>query len=490
MDELKKSVHDRIGENTKFALPERVVRHNGNLLRQECEPQRRWVKVDPYVLDAYVFERPEDETAARQFDRIVATFDEKIFSSQERCRAGRWKIPYFCGVQGDVSVIPRKISDKDPIEERGLYKLVIAIIARMCRLSGGLLVNLHEEKRGAGPFPKPDTDGVVELYPWMHPPGESADDYYRRLFGSLISKDGDSILTYLGVPGRGVFVRAGKRNAVQCIGNNWYFLFSVLEYYNDHSSEQLITRALAETLHYWQRAGKKGAGKKARKQVTRKQFVEKATHWADWHTREVDNTLKEQAEKIELLRTELARYQRSYHDLHGIRAAMQDREARKKLVDSLPGQWRRIRINEHVASLNIVSDGIHVTMRPIAIEHDGHTYPMGRFIIRISKVGVLSVWNEDRLHPKGVPHPHINGEGTPCMGNATSAVDRAASEHRYADAVEYTIRWLVDGYEEKLALHKIQEWPCEEVRDGKTISCVTLDAIDIGEVEVIGEEIA
>lgn len=489
MNEDAQVILDAIGPDQRFAVPERIIRpYIGLFPHTGIVPKRQWVKVDPYVLDAYVFERcAPDGFRAGFIAETFGAFGAKLFSVRETCRAGNRRIPLFCGDQGDVVLIPRK-ADNRTLAGHHPYPRILEAVRRLSRLSGGLNISLHEENRGAGPHPKPDEDGVINIYPWMHPPGESGDDYRSRLFKKFISKDGQGILTYDGVPGRGTFVSDGKHDAVQCIGSNWYLLFSVVEFYNIHTTEDIFVRAMAATLHAWQKMARQPGKRRVERTMTKKAFLETAVDWANWQAASIDAELRKQEEKMKQLRRELAQLERQHFDLAGIRRDIQERDVLKKLIESFPAQWRRIRANERVESVRLVKDGIHVRTQSINIEHDGRTYPLGRFVIRISKDGVLTVWNEDRLHPDGVPHPHIDGEGTPCMGNATSAVDRAAAEHRYADAVEFTIRWLAEGYEEKLALHRIGEWPYDEHReDGSTVTCFDLSAYDVGEVSMTEE---
>ena len=64
------------------------------------------------------------------------------------------------------------------------------------------------------------------------------------------------------------------------------------------------------------------------------------------------------------------------------------------------------------------------------------------------------------MHPRGVPHPHISAWNGPCFGNLGETIDDAVAEYRHADAFEYILDWLADGYAPDLIVfEKIDEWP-------------------------------
>ena len=193
--------------------------------------------------------------------------------------------------------------------------------------------------------------------------------------------------------------------------------------------------------------------------LNRKSFVSSVTDWLNGQRFMLENDLREGERNIEIARREIAKREFECSNLRLIVESLKDSKGLQKIMDALPTEWRRIRGNPHVAGVALVGKGIHLTTKPVSISSNGTLYSVGRFVIRISKSGAFFIWNLDRLHPEGVPHPHISREGTPCLGNASSAIHSAFAEYRYADGVDYLLKWLTEGYEEKLALHKATEWP-------------------------------
>lgn len=463
-----------------FALPARVAEpHRAQLAERGIASENRIVRIDPYALDVCLFRGRDREDALRMRTDVAAVVGEGAFSEMVVARWGMRKVPYFCGKSGAVTVVPkpeeksesdaprggprRRVKPKDAEDlDQKSYQKVREVLDRFSKFSGGIDIAFHIEDRFEVTPPPPDREGAIHIYPWTHPPGISGEHFVRRFFGLLIDKDGASILTYEGVPGRGELVTDGETNIVQMIGNNWYLLFSVIEYYNRHTTIRIFEQALAAALRRYEALGRGARPRDAASPLTRKRFVKTTENWVQRILQSTEEMLKEDEKKIANLRQELAMRERSYASFQRVADDLKSGERTRAIIASLPVQWRRIRKNPRVEKLSLVGDGIQMTTTPITIAHGELRYPLGRFAVYINERGVLSVWNLDRLHPKGIPHPHINRDGTPCFGNATSAISSAVAEHRYADAVDYVTRWLADGYEEKLALHKITEWPAEK----------------------------
>ncbi len=124
-------------------------------------------------------------------------------------------------------------------------------------------------------------------------------------------------------------------------------------------------------------------------------------------------------------------------------------------------EFKTLRSNKLLKVVGILKGGLQVVTHPIVYQHEGKRYRLGTYVIRISKVGQVSVWAESTSHPSGCPHPHIGLSGNPCFGNISIAIDRAAIEHRIVDTIDLVLRWLTEGYDPKLADTPITEWPEE-----------------------------
>ena len=127
-------------------------------------------------------------------------------------------------------------------------------------------------------------------------------------------------------------------------------------------------------------------------------------------------------------------------------------------IARLPSDLERIRKLPQVEHVTCVDGGLHVHTREIVIAHEGTSYSVGSFILRVGKNGGIAIWPKRTTHPEGIPHPHIAKDGGPCYGNATDAITKAAADFRIADVVQYVLTWLQHGYTPGLAEHKLAEW--------------------------------
>lgn len=464
---------------TSFAVPAAVVApHLSKIEACGISSCRRIISVDHYKLDAFVFEGADADTATALLMDVMCILGKDAFDSRfiEVCRAGRRQMPYFCGVQGTITIVPmpaeKAEKDIDDVEEeegmgdpqdreRYYYRRMRTILERMSRLAGGVAVTLHPEDRKHTYLPLPDVPGAINLYTWGVPPGDADDYYLLRAFEKLIDKDGKGLLTWRGVPGRGELVGDGKHDLVQMLGSNWYVLYPFFEFANSHTTEFIMERTLGVALARWQALNRGARRRHGAQPLSREQFATRVGVWVAAVPVILDQEIQRLRNEIESKRRELASIERRQADLIRTRRAIDTDGAVRVIAESLPEQWQRIRANRHVHTLEMVGKGVHVTTKPIVLEREGMRYPVGRFVLRFNEKGVLTIWGLDAFHPKGIPHPHINIAGHPCFGNASAAIEMAIAEHRYADAVDYLTRWLADGYEEALALHPITEWPAE-----------------------------
>lgn len=454
----------------RFALPARLIRpHVGALCEVGIMPEWRKLRVEPYQVDAALFTGKDRDHAENMLGNTFAILGPGPLIKREESRLGRWKIPFFCGVTGEISIVPVCENGEEEQKETAdddlggpIYREIRGRLEYLSRLAGGLNISFHQERKEAAHPPPPDRDGHLNIYPWTYPPGISENFYPRKLFGRYVSKEAAGILTFKGAPGRGEFASDGKHDVVQMVGNNWYLLHCVVEYFNVLTTMEVFDHTLAAALRRWQdlKAGARPANKLL--PMSRRTFNVVAGAWVNAVPENVEKALQKMDQELERMRRELAFKERERSDLGLMYETLKDGRKIQELIGTLGEQHGRIISHPSVVSLEMVGDGLQVTTVPLTIEHAGKRYSVGRFAIYINKVGMLSVWNLDRLHPNGVPHPHISRSGSPCMGNASMAIKDAMTQHRYADAIEYLVRWLADGYEDELATHKITEWPLDD----------------------------
>ncbi|MDO8492956.1 MAG: hypothetical protein Q7S19_00170 [bacterium] len=463
-----------------FALPALVAEpHTQEFTKKGIPFKRRTVRVGPYELDAYIFQCANVAEARMTFIDVllIVGIGQAPYPNVINAKNAKWgnrTVPYVGIKTGNIRIIPlsEKEDDKKTIEEAP-YSSIRIILENFSRLAGGLDIDFYAEKRDIGRPPLPDKPNLINIFPWSYSPGYSKSKYLRRAFDlQLDTKEGNGVLTFSGTPGRGEFVGDGENDLAQIVGNNWYFLFCVVEFFNSLTSLKILDNALAVTLRRYQalQGGAKPSDKMLR--LNRKRFVDVTTKWISTVSGGIDREVQKIQQEIEDLRMTLAINERECFNLQRLSKTVSNALPKDELFRSLKGQWRRIRSNPYVSELSLAEDMIRVTTIGADITNAGNTHQLGRFAFAIHRNGDFYIWSLDRFHPEGVPHPHINKEGTPCFGNAGTAIKDAIKEHRYADGIGYFTRWLFEGYEDQTALHKIAEWPIKVILDEGGVPCI------------------
>lgn len=96
---------------------------------------------------------------------------------------------------------------------------------------------------------------------------------------------------------------------------------------------------------------------------------------------------------------------------------------------------------------------------PIDIHWNGMTYDLGSFELRIPVVeGSLLIHqrNTERI-VEGYPHPHINSQGVPCLGNIAITVGELLGEGRYGQLVILLLEFL-RSYNEDNPYLRLERW--------------------------------
>ncbi|MDO8521437.1 MAG: hypothetical protein Q7S52_04940 [bacterium] len=456
-----------LGKVKMFALPAKIVLAHSERFRELGIMYReRSIRVGLYTPAACLFRAKEGEALSSLVFRVSGIVGQASLASTVLARFGTHNVVYFCGKTGNITIVPssESVEDKKRVESAP-YTLIEPLLVELSGFAGGYDIEFFAEDRHTKKPPLPDRTNLLRIYPWNSPPGGVETEYVSRIFDFLVAKDGTAVLTFEGVPGRGEFVSDGKNNVVQKIGNNWYLLFSVCEFFNDHTTLQILERVLAEILKRIQSIECKTRTVQSAtarcKNFGRKQFLDKTTAWAGDVLGFIQEKIAKDWGEIGRIEESLAEQKRALTNLRRMEADLKDGAHAKRVLDSLPVQWKRIRKDKRIESVSTIGEGIHVVTHPITILEAGCRFPLGTFTLRFNKSGALHIWCNDRLHPEGFPHPHINSDGTPCFGNAASAIRDAVAQQRYDDAIDYVLVWLVNGYDGKLALRKISEWPRE-----------------------------
>ncbi len=443
-----------------FAVPAYIVEPKlDELKKNKRRPRLVAARVNDYVFDAYVFRpRPDlgyDHELGFSVDTIMIGvslgFKFKDDFDVETCTVGDKLVPLFTRV-GQAVIHP----DKDATEiTRRAIAAYQPLLCRFARLTG-LVPHVHLEG-GEIWSPLPETPGEAHIFPNARPPGEARTRFVYAVDDIPVYDNGREVVAHEPAAGRGLTLGDTAGTLVQTIGNNIYLLLPTLSNFDPQTSPKVFEYLL--TLGWEGCKRHQIRPPEANRPARRKDFVATTKDWLETGQGLLAKDLANVNGNIEQAQRWLAELQRSKRDIEDHLRAYKEAPFVREKMAQLPREYRLIKKHPDVAMVAIVSEGIHVETKPLHIEHEGRTYAIGWFIIRIGRKGPVSVWCEFPLHPKGVPHPHIAKDGGPCFGNATQAIIQAGADHRYYDVVSMVLRWLRYGYTPQLAAAKIEEWP-------------------------------
>ncbi len=110
-----------------------------------------------------------------------------------------------------------------------------------------------------------------------------------------------------------------------------------------------------------------------------------------------------------------------------------------------------------LSGVSYTPGSLKVITNPIAIDYEGMEYEMGQYLI-IIEFGApeLRIRN---LYSSAMefPHPHVNTDGVPCLGNLAPGINKLLTESDYLGLVEVLLQFL-NSYNEDNPYLKIEHW--------------------------------
>ena len=136
------------------------------------------------------------------------------------------------------------------------------------------------------------------------------------------------------------------------------------------------------------------------------------------------------------------------------------------------------------ASINVETDGSTIAVTsPVTIKYDNHSFPLGRYEIKIKTKGDIIIEALD-THPNAeYPHPHVGLGGVPCLGNISADLPKMLGSMRIAEALQVLYEFLSNynlgnSYEKISHFDPTGEYqdeddnPCEDCDDSCTSYCI------------------
>lgn len=183
--------------------------------------------------------------------------------------------------------------------------------------------------------------------------------------------------------------------------------------------------------------------------------------------------LTQRQEQVYLRDTLLVEIREKYQMLEELDTQLQVAGATHSALDRqirFPSKFRKDLRREYAAleriaqtsleSLSVHREALHVTTLPIVIEWEGTEYDFGRFEFTINARRASEDINFRALEPQtmdGYPHPHIDTNGIPCLGNIGRDLREALKARDFAGVITLLLAFL-HSYNEANPYVEITRW--------------------------------
>ena len=122
-------------------------------------------------------------------------------------------------------------------------------------------------------------------------------------------------------------------------------------------------------------------------------------------------------------------------------------------------EYETLLATDHVKEVSVVDKTIHIFTDDIKIEYNGNTFNMGRFKIDIFTDGSdsgVKIFNLTKPQ-NGFQHPHIQKNGTCCLGNISDGVVKLLADYQYVILAQLLISYL-QTYNSESAYVRLSNW--------------------------------
>ncbi|MBI2633592.1 MAG: hypothetical protein HYW78_04400 [Parcubacteria group bacterium] len=127
-------------------------------------------------------------------------------------------------------------------------------------------------------------------------------------------------------------------------------------------------------------------------------------------------------------------------------------EYEKRFAD----EYEKLLTVPHIRTVDIKNGVLIAYTDTITIEYDGKIYTIGEFRIEIKLNGSIKI---DNLTNKrdGYNHPHVSGEGNPCLGNIAESIAKLIARYEFSFAMQLLVQYL-ETYNNGSPVHQISYW--------------------------------
>ena len=169
-----------------------------------------------------------------------------------------------------------------------------------------------------------------------------------------------------------------------------------------------------------------------------------------------------------------------------------DLQAAERLVRGLPHtvvrrEMPRLQELTELGTFEDVSLGADGVVKAVTgevfIRHNGHTFPMGRYEIALNPDSTVRIQALDEHPNADYPHPHVDSNGRPCLGNIAGEVSRLLARFRIGEALHLLHAFLgeynayapfetIGHFDPDGEYEDEDDTPCENCDERRTPHCI------------------
>lgn len=414
------------------------------------------IGTEELILPVVLFTHPN----AKQIEEELQTPESGL-----ECRIGDTCFDFICIKPGTSAMAPpvpgTRTDEKLDRTQHLLQPVFVEYLRIVAEVIGGIGITLHDPSPSGFYEPIRCDDNELHVHLYTLPSGIPQMTHPETLFGLNVEVKGLVWPQLRPTPRRGVALSDGDHDVVQVVGNNIYILHNpyLMWELGDITLLKLFGKAVTLGLQWWLDGNETITPEIPLSSETLRTeceaFLKRQVTAHEARIAKTLATIAKLQEDMLIHRRNLVIQQHTHRILYGAthnHQGMMDRlVADAEVIVAHPLVERAIITPDH---------GFEVKTKLITIVENGVTHKIGRFGICLGIDPSITIWCEESFHPKGVPHPHISPWAGHCFGNVGDPITEAIAEYRYADAVEYILRWLTEGYTPELVLYnKVEEWP-------------------------------
>ncbi len=297
---------------------------------------------------------------------------------------------------------------------------------------------------------------------WPATPAEPEGRQVRRILGRDWSKSVSVLQPSL----QGVVIKDEDGTPIaQVINNSIYVLVDRLPPDGPSDQESLADEAITRLLHEAVAASQARAGDDEVQAMLwrdslnehRQRYVEQCLRRVHRQRSDLEKKVRECDEAIASASQEMSRQIRERRSVRTELQRLIDQELKSE-EERLAKEFDALCASKSILSLEFSGRELCVYTRTVHIDWQGKRYRIGRFLLRLSEDGRISIANlSNTAQGTAMHHPHVSDPQRPCFGNIQESLVKLLAAREFAAAVSLLFRYL-ESYNPHPGVGDITHW--------------------------------